>query len=35
MSYIHIFVQTLSYDNRSRQKLAGTRRVLAVHNSEC
>jgi len=32
---LHIFVQTLSYDNRSRQKLAGTRKVLAVHISEC
>jgi len=29
---LHIFVQTLSYDNRSRQKLAGTHRV---RNSEC
>ena len=32
---LHIFVQTLSYDNRSHQKLAGTRKILAVHNSEC
>ena len=32
---LNIFVQTSLYDNRPRQKLAGTCKVLAVHNSEC